>query len=156
MSLMHFFILNFARRLKIYSSGISLRFYIKEMHRSFLLFAPRKESIHFRIVLTLHKVSNKHILITYGIKHSVPKVDLLCAFTMLGLATVKRIQAKSSYRADARILSVCVHRGVEDGGEGARCAADPGGQSQRSGKMNILILKNMIFYVQNMLNYWAK
>ena len=41
MLLPHVF-LNYARRLKIYASSISLGFDVKEMHRNFSLFAPRK------------------------------------------------------------------------------------------------------------------
>jgi len=61
-----FFFSNFACRLKICSSGISLRFYVKGMHRSFSLFAPRKSRWFIsESFLPSTKYLTKHILTLY-------------------------------------------------------------------------------------------
>ena len=96
---------------------VYLRFYVKEMCRSFSLFAPLKSR---PLILEFFLPSTnltEHIPIKLGSKWRVPKVHSVCNVTWLGLAKLKLMNAKFSSPDYARIrpisgcCSVCVNPG---------------------------------------------
>jgi hypothetical protein len=136
-----------------YHWGFTLQKYTRVFH---LLPPPRKSCcLLSELLLPFTKYITKHILITWGIKRRVPKVDLLRAVTMLELATLKRIHVEfSRIRPDP--FSMC-KLGRWGWGRGCELCGRPGRQSQRRWQNEYFkFKKNMIFRSQNMLNYWAK